>query len=63
MRVRVILAQRWRTQTWLAKRLHTSSSYLSRVLTGERLVGVRIGNRLLQVLGEKDWDKVFEFVE
>jgi hypothetical protein len=48
---------------WLAYKLDTSQSYLSKMLSGERGTSDEFRGRLMDTLGVEVWDDLFEEVE
>jgi transcriptional regulator with XRE-family HTH domain len=61
--IRRILAEKNRTQNWLAQRVGTTSGYMSQMLAGHRHPSPKMRRAILKVLKGYDFKEIFVLPE
>jgi DNA-binding XRE family transcriptional regulator len=61
--IRRVLAKKNMSQNWLAMKLQTSTGYMSQLITGTRNPSSTMRMKILHVLGDCQFDDIFELDE
>lgn len=61
--LRRILARKNKSQNWFAKRIGTSSGYMSQLMNGSRNPSPKMREKILNTLKDCDFDDVFSLPE
>lgn len=58
-KIKLILARKNKTQSWLANNIGTTKQYLWQMLNGKRHPSADMRNRILFALRRAKWDEIF----
>ena len=61
--IKTILIRKNLSQNWLAKRIGTSTGYMSQLMNGSRSPSPKIREKIIKSLGITEFDDIFQIVQ